>query len=293
MGAAAYLLWGVFPLYFSWLAPASAIEVLAHRIAWSSLTCVIVVLLTRTGRGLLTAARQPGVLPRLGLAALLVSTNWLIYVAAVMTGHVVEAALGYYINPLLTVLLGVVVLRERLRRTQWIAIALALGAVAVLTAGFGRPPWIAFALAASFALYGLMKNRVGGRIGALHSLTIETSLLLPVALPLILWLQMTGRGTFTSDGGVHALLLAMSGVVTTVPLILFAASAARIPLSTLGLLQYLTPTAQLLMGVLVLGEQMTPVRWGGFALVWLALVVLSVDTLRSARRRERRLPPPA
>ncbi len=287
MGALAYLLWGAFPLYFNALAPASALEVLAHRIAWSSLTCAVLVGVTRSWGGLRRSLADRRVVRMLCAAAVLVAANWLIYTAAVLAGHVVEAALGYYINPLITVLLGVVALRERLRRTQWVAIGLAVAAVVVLTVGYGRPPWVAFALAVTFALYSLMKNRVGGSVSALHSLTIETWVLLLPSLAAIGWLQMNGRATFADHGAAHLTLMAAAGIVTSTPLLLFAGAASRIPLSLLGLLQYLTPTSQLLIGVLMLHEPMDSSRWIGFAFIWAALVVLSFDSVLAAQRARR------
>lgn len=287
IGGGAYLLWGLFPLYFHALAPASTLEILTHRILWSGVTCVLIISATRAWRTLAAAARDRLVIGRLALAALLVAANWLIYVWAVLHEHVVEAALGYYINPLITVLLGVLVLKERLRRAQWLAIGLACVAVAVLTIALGRPPWVSVSLAVSFALYGLMKNRVGGRVSAVGSLTIETLVLFLPALAALGWLQARGEATFLTDGAGHLVLLIGSGVVTTVPLVMFAAAASRIPLSLLGLLQYLTPTMQLIMGVLVLGEAMTPQRWAGFVLVWAALLILSWDTVVMARRAGR------
>lgn len=290
MGGGAYLLWGTFPLYFAALAPSGALEVLAQRIAWSSLTCVLLVALGRSWRQLAATVRNPRAMRLLTAAAVFVAANWLMYAGAVLGGHVVEAALGYYINPLITVLLGVLVLRERLRRLQWVAIGFAGCAVLVLTVGFGRPPWIAFFLALSFALYGLMKNRVGRSVTAIHSLTIETLILLVPALIVLGALTVTGHATFGTVSPGHTALLAASGIVTSVPLLLFAGGAARIPLSVLGLLQYLTPTTQLLIGILVLGESMTALRWVGFVLIWLALAIFSVDSLRSLR--EGRRPPP-
>jgi chloramphenicol-sensitive protein RarD len=223
----------------------------------------------------------------LSAAAVFIAVNWGVYIYAVNSGHVVEAALGYFVNPLVTVLLGVVVLRERLRVLQWVAVGIGFGAVAVLTFAYGRPPWIAAVLAFSFATYGLIKNRVGRGVGALTSLSVETAVLTPFALVWLVWMELNGTGTFTGGGTQHSLLLAAAGVVTAVPLLLFAAAARRVPLSTIGLLQYLTPTLQFLIGVLIMGEQMPPARWVGFTLVWLALVVLTWDGLRTAHNRAR------
>jgi chloramphenicol-sensitive protein RarD len=212
----------------------------------------------------------------------------------VNSGQVVEASLGYFINPLVTVLLGVLVLRERLRPWQWAAVGIGAAAVAVLTADYGRPPLIALTLALSFGLYGLIKNRVGAGVGAVTGLTTETIVLALPAAIVLAWLEATGNGHFTQNPPWQGLLLASVGIATVVTLLFFAASARRVPLSTLGLLQYLTPTLPLLCGVLLLGEHMPPARWAGFALVWVALVVLTADTLRTASRRrvEARMPEP-
>jgi len=286
-GVAAYLLWGVFPLYFRLLERSGAAEIVLHRVLWSLVLCLIVVTVGRGWRELrttLTAPRRVGVL---ALAGVVLAINWGVYIFAVNSGHVIEASLGYYINPLVTVLLGVLVLRERLRPLQWVAVGIGAASVAVLTAAYGRLPWIALTLALSFGLYGLIKNRVGVSVGAVASLTTETLALAPFAATGLLWLELTGRGHFTDNAPWQGLLLASAGIATVIPLLCFAAAARRVPLSTMGLLQYLTPTLQLLCGVLVLGEQMPPARWIGFGLVWLALVVLTTDTLRAARGRHR------
>jgi len=287
-GFAAYFLWGVFPLYFRALDASGAVEILLHRILWSLVILAVVVGAARATRADLRAVlRRPRLVGVLAAAALALSLNWGIYIYAVNSGQVVEAALGYFINPLVTVALGVVVLRERLRPAQWAAVGIGALAVAVLTADYGRPPWIALALACSFGCYGLVKNRVGGSVGALSGLTTETLVLGPVALAALAWYEATGRGTFTVDAPWQALLLVSSGLVTVGPLLLFAAAARRVPLTTMGLLQYLTPMLQLLCGVLLLGEYVPPARWAGFGLVWLALVVLTADSLRTAHRTAR------
>jgi chloramphenicol-sensitive protein RarD len=283
-GAGAYLLWGVFPLYFRLLHRSGAAEIVLHRIAWSLLVCLAVVAVTRSRQELRAVLAAPRRLLLLGTAALALAVNWGVYVYAVNAGHVIEGSLGYYINPLVTVLLGVLVLRERLRRLQWAAVGVGAAAVAALTVAYGRPPVIALTLASSFGLYGLVKNRIGGSVGALASLTTETLTLAPFALIAVVWLEATGRGTFTADPPRQGLLLVSTGVVTVIPLLLFAASARRVPLSTLGLLQYLTPTLQLLCGVVFLGENMPTARWLGFGLVWVALALLTADSLASRRR---------
>ena len=286
-GAGAYLAWGLFPLYFHLLLPAGALEILVHRVVWSLLVCLTVVAILRDVawvRPLLAAPRR---LLRLGVAAVFIALNWGVYIYGVNSGQVVETSLGYFINPLVTVLLGVFLLHERLRRAQWVAVGLGAVAVVVLTIDYGHPPWIALVLAGSFATYGLMKKRIGVDLGALASLTTETALLFPFALAALVWLEVTGRGTMTVAGPAHGLLLASTGVATALPLLLFAASARRVPLTTIGLLQFTTPVLQLLCGVLLLGERVPPSRWIGFSIVWLALLVLSVDTVRSARTRAR------
>ncbi|KGM11553.1 EamA family transporter RarD [Cellulomonas bogoriensis] len=288
LGLAAYLLWGLLPLYFPLLEPAGAVEIIAHRIVWSLVFCLLAIALTRTWHTLAQVLRRPRTLALLAAAAVLVAINWLTFVHGVLTGHAVDAALGYYINPLLTVALAVVVLGERLRPAQWCALALGLSAVVVLSVGTGRLPWVALVLATSFALYGLIKNRVGRQVPALTSLAVETAVLAPVALTYLLMLG--GAGAFGAHGVGMDVALAVSGVVTAVPLLLFGAAARRLPLSVLGMLQYLAPTMQLVIGVLVLTEPMPAVRWWGFALVWCALVLLSLDGVRAGRRARRPAP---
>jgi chloramphenicol-sensitive protein RarD len=284
-GAFAYLMWGVFPLYFRLLEPAGAIEVLVHRIVWTLLVCVLVLAVVRDLSWVRPLLHRPRTLLALGVAAVFIAVNWGLYIYAVNSGHVVEAALGYFINPLVTVLLGVLLLHERLRALQWVAVGLGAAAVVVLTVDYGRPPWIALALAGSFAIYGLMKKRVGAGLSALSSLSTETTLLVLPAVAALVWLEVTGRGTFTTSGLGHSLLLVSTGVATAIPLLCFAASARRVPLSTIGLLQFITPVLQLLCGVLLLHERVPATRWIGFSVVWVALVVLAVDQVRAARAR--------
>jgi len=284
-GIGAYGLWGVFPLYFRLLERSGAVEVVLHRVLWSLLVCLAVVAAVRSWGELRAVLVVPRRVVTLGVGAVLLAVNWGVYIYAVNSGQVVEASLGYYINPLVTVLLGVLVLREQLRRLQWVAVGVGAVAVAVLTAAYGRPPFIALTLALSFGLYGLIKNRVGASVGALASLTTETLVLAPVAAVGLVVLEVRSEGHFADNPPWQALLLASVGVATVVPLLFFAAAARRVPLSTIGLLQYLTPTLQLLCGVLLLGEHMSAPRWGGFALVWVALIVLTVDTVHAASRR--------
>jgi chloramphenicol-sensitive protein RarD len=298
LGLAAYLLWGVFPLYFPLLAPAGAVEVLLHRVLWSLVVCAVVLTVLQARRRsawapVLALARSPRTLALLAVAALVIAVNWGVYIYATTTGHVIEASLGYFVNPLVTVALAVLLLGERLRRLQWAAVGVGLLAVVVLTVDYGHPPWIALVLAVSFGTYGLAKKKLGGTGGqglsALTSLTAETVLLAPLALVALVVVEATGRGSFTADAPWHPLLLASTGVVTAVPLLLFAAAARRVPLTTTGLLQYVTPVLQLALGVLVLGERMPASRWAGFALVWVALVLLTVDMLRAAGSRPSRV----
>ena len=287
-GFCAYLLWGLFPLYFHALLPAGAWEILAHRILWTFVFCLLLLTIRREWTWIRPLLARRRFLAGIAVAAALIAVNWVLYVGAVVSDNVSEAALGYFLNPIVTVALGVVVLRERLRPLQWVAVAIGLVAAAYLSIGAGRIPWIALALAVTFALYGLLKKRLGATLPALHGLAVETTVLLPVAVGLVVWLGVTGGQTFTTDGPLHALLLVLSGVVTAAPLLLFAASARRVPLVTIGLLQFVTPVMQLLCGVVLLGEHMSTQRWVGFGIVWLALIVLSVDSLLGVRQRRQR-----
>jgi chloramphenicol-sensitive protein RarD len=286
LGAAAYVLWGVFPAFFTLLAPAAPAEILAHRVLWT-LVFMAVVLAGVRGWGELRS------LPRKGwalvtAAATLIAVNWGLFIYAVSVGHVVEVALGYYIGPLVSVLLGVLALRERLRAVQWVALGIAAVAVLVIAIGDGRVPWLGLGLATSFATYGLIKKTVP--LPATASLTGEGLVLAPLAAGYLIVLAWSGSGTLTGHGVGHVLLLMSAGPVTAAPLLLFGAAARRIPLSMLGTLQYVAPTLQFLLGVTVYGERMPVERWVGFGLVWLALVIFTGDLLR---RRPRRDAPPA
>ena len=285
---AAYVIWGLFPVYWPLLKPATAVEILAHRMVWSLLLVVAVLAVRRHWSWLRELARQPRKLGLLTLAALLIAVNWGTYIYAVNIGHVVEAALGYFINPLVNVLFGVVLFRERLRRWQWVAVGLGTVAVLVLAVAYGKPPWLALTLAFSFGFYSVIKK--GVNIGADESLAVETLVLFLPALGYIGLLEFQGAGTFAGYGPLHAVLLAGAGVVTAVPLLFFGAAAIRVPLSAMGLLQYIAPILQFLYGVLVNRETMPPARWAGFAIVWLALAVYTWDGIRAGRtaRQERR-----
>jgi chloramphenicol-sensitive protein RarD len=292
-GIAAYLLWGLFPLYWPLLEPAGSVEILAHRIVWSLLFVLGVLAVTRSWGWIVPLFSDRASLARMTLAAVLIAGNWCLYIWGVNNEHVVETSLGYFINPVVTVMIGVLVLQERLRPVQWAAIGLGTVAVLVLTADYGRPPWIALGLAFSFATYGLLKKQVGARVGAVQSLTVETAVLFLPALGWLLFLESAGEGQLGHSGAGHGLLLASAGVATAVPLLFFAAAARRVPLSVLGMLQYLAPVLQFLTGVLLYDEPMPASRLAGFALVWAALVLLTADSLRHRRRvrRDARLEP--
>jgi len=279
-GVAAYLLWGLFPLYWPLLEPAAAVEILAHRIVWSLVFVGALLALTAGFGWLRTLGRRRALL--LTLAAVLVTINWGTYIYGVNSEHVVETSLGYFINPLVTVALAVSVLGERLSRLQGLAVAIASAAVVVLTLDYGRPPWIALTLACSFGMYGLIKKRAG--VDGVKSLGFETGVLAVPALAYLLFLAGSGEGTFTTEGTGHAALLAAGGIFTAVPLMLFGAAAIRIPLTKLGLIQYLAPTLQFAIGVLVYAEPMPASRLAGFGLVWVALAVFTWDAVQGSRR---------
>ncbi|CAL9455214.1 EamA family transporter RarD [Streptomyces sp. enrichment culture] len=286
-GFAAYGMWGLVPLFWPLLIPAGAVEILAHRMVWSLFFVAAALLFIRRWAWLGELLRQPRRLALVTLAATVISLNWGVYIWAVNSGHVVEASLGYFINPLVTIAMGVLLLKERLRPAQWAAVGVGACAVVVLTVGYGQPPWISLCLALSFATYGLVKKKVD--LGGVESLAAESSILFLPALGYLVWLGSRGDATFTTEGAGHVLLLVASGLVTALPLACFGAAAIRVPLSTLGLLQYLTPVLQFLLGVLYFKEAMPPERWAGFALVWLALTLLTWDALRTARRTARAL----
>lgn len=281
-GLAAYVLWGAFPLYFPLLEPAGALEILAHRVLWSLAVMLVLVLALQRRRQFLALLHDVRQRRLLLFAGVLIGVNWGTYIWAVNNGHVVEAALGYFINPLVTVLMGVLILHETLRTWQWISVGIAGLAVLGLAVEYGQLPWVALVLAFSFGSYGLAKKVAG--VEAIESLTYETMVLAPFALAFVVWLGATGRGHFTSDGLGHTLLLVSAGVVTAVPLLFFGAAAIRVPLTTIGLLQYLTPVLQFVIGVALLHEQMTPMRWVGFIAVWIALSLFTVEALQHRRR---------
>ncbi|MFC9821021.1 EamA family transporter RarD [Streptomyces erythrochromogenes] len=286
-GFGAYGMWGLVPLFWPLLMPAGAVEILAHRMTWSLAVVGLALLAVRRWGWIRELLRQPRKLGLTALAASVISVNWGLYIWSVNNGHVVESSLGYFINPLVSIAMGVLVLGERLRRAQWVAVGLSFVAVLVLAIGYGRPPWISLVLACSFATYGLIKKKLN--MGGLESLAAETAMLFLPALGYLLWLGAQGQSSFTSQGVGHALLLAATGLVTAIPLVFFGAAAIRVPLSTLGLLQYMAPVFQFGLGVLYFHEAMPPERWAGFSLVWAALALLTWDALRTARRSRARL----
>ncbi len=272
----------MFPLYWTLLEPAGSVEVLAHRIIWT-LVFVSLLLTIRPRRGWWSRLRaRPSSIGYLAVAGLIITGNWGTYIWAVNNGQVVQTALGYYINPLVTVMVGVLVLRERLNRAQWTAVGIATVAVVMLTVDYGRLPWVAFTLALTFTAYAFCKKKAGVR--AIEGLVVETSIALPLALGYVGYLELTDQAAFGHSGWGKALLIAGAGIVSGIPLLLFAAAATRISLTTLGILQYVAPTLQFLIGVLVFHEDMPPKRLAGFGIVWLALAIFTWDGLRRTRR---------
>jgi chloramphenicol-sensitive protein RarD len=284
-GASAYGLWGLLPLYWPLLEPAGTIELLAQRIVWSLI--IVAVLLRCTGGygGLISVLRNRRQRALLAAAAGLITVNWGVYIYGVNSGHVVETSLGYFINPLLTILLGVVALGEKLRRAQWVAVGIGALAVVVIAVDYGRPPWIALTLAVSFGLYGFCKKKAN--VGAVDSLAVEATVqFLPAVIALAV-IGAQGELAFGHHGAGNAALIAGTGVITVIPLLFFAAGTRRLPLSVLGLLQYLAPVLQFGMGVFVRHESVPFAEYVGFCLVWIALIVLSVDGLRHQQRARR------
>lgn len=281
-GIAAYSLWGMFPLFWPLLEPAGAIEILAQRMLWSLLFVAAILQVTHGWARVRAVLTDRSAAVRLGIAAIFVSINWGVYIWGVNAGHVIETSLGYFINPLFTILLGVFALGEQLRRTQWIAVGIGALAIVVLSIDYGRLPWIALVLAFSFGIYGYQKKKVS--VGAVESLAVETGFMAVPAAITIAVLAGTGSLTFGSAGAGNAALLATTGLITAVPLLFFGAAARRLPLTILGLIQYLAPVLQFAVGVGIRHEPLPPARLVGFALVWSALVILSVDGLRHSRR---------
>jgi chloramphenicol-sensitive protein RarD len=283
LGIGAYLWWGFLPLYLNLLHPAGAVEVIAHRVLWSLVACGVLLRVVHQGAALRRAVSSPRSFGLLTLCGALLVINWLTFVYAVLSGHVVDGALGYFINPLFSVALGVVLLHERLRPAQWVALGIAATAVVVIGVSAGHVPWIALALALSWGFYGYTEKKVGVTVPVVAALTVETCTMAPLAGAYVIWLGLTGGQSFTGYGTWHALAMAGLGVVTVVPLLLFNGAARRLPLTVVGMLQYLNPTLQFLTGVFLFHEVMPPARWFGFAVVWIALVILGVDGLRAGR----------
>ena len=283
----AYGMWGFLPLYFIFLAPTGAFEIVAWRVLFSLVFCAVLILATRAWRPLLAALRSRRIVWTMGLAGVLIFINWQTFILGTLSGHVLETALGYFINPIITVLLGVLVLHERLRAAQWAAVLISLVAVVVLSVGYGTVPWISLILAFSFGGYGLIKKRVGGHLDALTGLTLETIWLTPIAIIQLVVVSLVSGLTFGTVSPVHTIAMIGCGVITAVPLLFFAAASRRLPLTTLGLVQYLAPVLQFLAGVLILHEPMPPERWAGFGLVWLALIVLTTDMIVAGRAQRR------
>jgi chloramphenicol-sensitive protein RarD len=284
---AAFGIWGLFPLYLRELASVPPLEVVAHRSVWSLLLLLVVLTVMRRWAWLLQLRQQPRQWLAFIASALLLSVNWLVYVWAIVNGHVLDASLGYFINPLVSVLLGVLVLRERLQPAQWLAVALAAAGVLWLTVDAGRVPWVALILAASFGLYGLLRKTAP--LGALEGLTLETLVLAPLVVPALVWFTLQPGGAMARGDGSLNVLLLLSGPLTALPLLLFAAAARRLPLATVGLMQYLSPTVQFFLGITVFHEPMQPARLLGFVFIWTALAVYSGHAWRASRRLAARL----
>ena len=283
LGVSAYLMWGSFPLIITATKFANPLEVVVWRVVFGFLFAAVVLTVIRGWGKILELLRSPKKLKWLAVASVFIFINWETYVVAVATGNTIESSLGYFINPLITILFAVVFLGERLRTPQWIALAIGLVAVAVLTFDYGRPPWIALVLAVSFAIYSLAKNKVGGKIQATQSFALESLLVMPIALAQLAFVASSEHITLL-DSPSNAFVLIGFGILTAVPLILFGAAASRLPLSTIGFIQYLTPVLQFLTAFFILREPMPAVRWVGFGLVWLSLVVLTFDAIRNKRR---------
>jgi chloramphenicol-sensitive protein RarD len=292
-GLSAYLIWGSFPLVIAMLSFADPFEIVVWRVIFGFAFGFAVILLTRKFSEYVAVFRQPKQLLWISLAAVVIYINWQVYVYAVADNHVLEASLGYFINPLVTIALATIFLKEKLNVLQWVAVALGGVAVLILTFNYGQPPVIALTLALSFGIYGLAKNRLGGKVSALNSFTVETTLLLPLGIVQLVLLAGMMQIQFGYAGLVPSLGLAAYGVLTAIPLLLFGAAAKRVPLSYIGFMQYVTPTLQFLIGLLVFQEPMPAARWLGFAMVWFALSILSFDALRQLRNRSKLVGPVA
>ena len=279
-GVSAYVLWGAFPLYWPLLEPASALEIVSHRAVWTMVFCIIILSITKSLRATRETMMRPKVAAKLFLTSILISINWLVYIWATNNGHVVEASLGYYINPLVMIGFGIVILKEKMRRLQWCAVGIASFGVLVLTIDYGRLPWIALTLAISWGSYGFIKKQLG--LGALEGLAIETLIASLPYLIYLIYIGEKGTGQFGHGPGITILLIS-AGAVTAIPLLLFNGSTTRLPLTVIGLLQYITPTIQFSIGVWVRHEDMPAARWVGFLIIWIALITLALDLIKSGR----------
>ena len=279
-GLGAYVLWGLFPLYWPLLKPATSTEIVSHRAVWTMVFCFIILAITKSLKTTLATFKRPKVAAKLFTASILVSINWLIYIWATNNGHVVEASLGYYINPLIAIAFGIILLKERMRLMQWVSVSIATIGVLVLTIDYGRLPWIAFGVALSWGTYGLIKKQLN--LGAVEGLAIETLIAFIPYCVYLVFLGSNGEGQF-GQGVPLTILLISAGAVTAIPLLLFNASTTRLPLTTIGLLQYITPTLTFIIGVWVNHEVMSTARWIGFVIIWIALFVLAYDLVRSGR----------
>jgi chloramphenicol-sensitive protein RarD len=279
-GVSAYTLWGLFPIYWPLLKPANPLEIVSHRAVWTLVFCFIILALTKTLKSTLSLLKRPKIVAGLFLGSILISINWIIYIYAANNEHVVEASLGYYINPIVVIATGVIVLKEKMRPLQWLAVGIATLGVAVLTIDYGRLPWIALGLALSWGSYGLVKKQLG--LGALEGLSIETLLSSGFYLAYLIWLGNSGEGHFTYSLTLTLLLIG-GGAVTAIPLLLFNGSTNRLPLTLIGLLQYITPTIQFCIGVWYYNEDMSTARWVGFLIIWAALMSLATDLVKSSR----------
>jgi chloramphenicol-sensitive protein RarD len=279
-GVSAYTLWGLFPIYWPLLKPANPLEIVSHRAVWTLVFCFIILALTKTLKSTLSLLKRPKIVAGLFLGSILISINWIIYIYAANNEHVVEASLGYYINPIVVIATGVIVLKEKMRPLQWTAVGIATLGVAVLTIDYGRLPWIALGLALSWGSYGLVKKQLG--LGALEGLSIETLLSSGFYLAYLIWLGNSGEGHFNYSLPLTLLLIG-GGAVTAIPLLLFNGSTNRLPLTLIGLLQYITPTIQFCIGVWYYNEDMSTARWVGFLIIWVALMSLAIDLVKSSR----------
>lgn len=285
-GVGSYILWGLFPLYWPLLEPANPLEIVSHRAVWTLVFCLIVLALTKQMHSTLAIIKRPKIMAGLFLTTILVSINWLTYIWATNNGHVVEAALGYYINPLIIIAFGVLLLREKMRPLQWLAVGIAAVGVTILTIDYGRLPWVAISLALSWGTYGLVKKKLD--LGALNGLAIETLISLIPYAGYLIYLGKQGTGQFGHTPGLTILLIS-AGAVTAIPLLLFNGSTTRLPYSIIGLLQYITPTIQFSIGVWLRHEDMPAARWVGFLIIWVALIALGADLVKSSRAVDNRI----